>query len=725
MKGSKPMTIKPPSGGALLSSLSGENVGVRNYTIKRNWRRLLDREIRSEGFASFCPRMFDGEIPMPASADDITLSVMLRHPNGRTAIIVGTATTLWKYSGIDDPLYVDDHYVITDYYEDTAVAWTEIGSGFSASGRRWEAVHVNGYLVLNNAVDLPVTYRMTDSEVYPIYELRELAVASVGAIAMFNSVLFCSDIRQIKETPFTELMAAVPGSVDGYVEGIESSGLVEATVNSGVATVAGNRVTAESDDFDSGSGFTFMMNRKIRFINSGIQRNIVGLPVSSTEVDIDGDPLLIEPGVRFYITRPYSNPDYYRDFCIQPKIETLWPDLYAEHSADLNVFIGQRIWWESGESALVKAIFYNQLGEAFFELASDRAIPAGPCSIEPLDAYARFDDASAIDRIQWRNIRSLPEQPRRFGATYPGTIIPSSDILTLDYPVKSVGLNGGDITITGMVSGNLSTHAAYFDGLHLFASAGSVTRFYSSLYNAAAEATTGEQLARVVVDQTGATLASARSSLEKAQVESDADPEDAVLGAAVATASAAVDSAQQAKTDADAALVVAIQASDDADAKLAASEEVEIQLSDAVSTISRQDDLEDDGSAILRALPLRTSLVIYKETSIFLCRQSGSSFVFSPPIKIPVSSALFYRNTLIDVGGNYHLYASENQFCRFDMTNQVPIAVPLIKTCQDVFFDAVSSEVMERVFAADNQITSEIYFAFPSDEADRALVFEY
>lgn len=223
----KPIEAKPQLGGRLLSALSGENIGIWNYEIKRDIRRDLDKEKRSEGDVLFCPKVYDiAGVPSiigPATTDPITLIVQLTHPNNRKMIIVGTATTLWRYYGRENALYYEPVYFEPDYYEETSEAWKEIGSGFTSPARRWEAELLNGWLILNNGVDLPVTYRITDDVVTPIHELRELAIASVGTIVVQNGHLLVMDIRQIKEDKFIELMTPVSSAVAGSVRGAYSS----------------------------------------------------------------------------------------------------------------------------------------------------------------------------------------------------------------------------------------------------------------------------------------------------------------------------------------------------------------------------------------------------------------------------------------------------------------------------------------------------------------------
>ena len=62
-------------------------------------------------------------------------------------------------------------------------SWVTIGTGYSPFGQRWQAVTLNGYLILNNAVDLPCWYIYGDAAVTPMYQLREVVWRGVGRIA--------------------------------------------------------------------------------------------------------------------------------------------------------------------------------------------------------------------------------------------------------------------------------------------------------------------------------------------------------------------------------------------------------------------------------------------------------------------------------------------------------------------------------------------------------------
>lgn len=209
MPRAKPIEIHPAQGGKLMTGVSAETAGAANWTIKRDWRRDLEVEMRAEGYDLFAPNPAAPDQP-PTNRQPITLIAMARRPNGQIAIVVGTQSTIWRYTGVSDIdwSYISSDYISSDYFAQQSGTWMQIGTGFSTNGRRWEAEENNGWLVLNNGVDLPVTYRVEDQSVVPMYELREQGVASVGTIVAFDGILLCMDVRIISD-------AALPGILNG------------------------------------------------------------------------------------------------------------------------------------------------------------------------------------------------------------------------------------------------------------------------------------------------------------------------------------------------------------------------------------------------------------------------------------------------------------------------------------------------------------------------------
>lgn len=157
---------------------------------------------------------------------------------------------------------------------------------------------------------------------------------------------------------------------------------------------------------------------------------------------------------------------------------------------------------------------------------------------------------------------------------------------------------------------------------------------------------------------------------------------------------------------------------------------VPVLASDAEFSTAGFEDLQDDGSGILKMLMLFDQLIIYKETSMFVCQYIGSidqPFAFSIR-RIAVGTGLFYRNTLIlaeTPTETIHLYAGRGMFYRWDLTNQQPMVLPKFESCSDLFFNAANLEDTERIFAFENGETGEICFCFPSSGTTKALCWDY
>jgi len=200
----KSVTARPTDGGQLFTSLSKEFAGPANYVQKLDWRRDLDQEVRREGYDYFSPSgSSDAQGNAFPASSEINLVHMVRRPNGEVAIVVGTKTHLYRYQKSDNVTYAlgdgNGDYFDSEYVDSTPDNWITIGSGFSSSGNRWQAVNINGYAVFNNGVDLPVSYRVEHEEVTPLYELRENGIASVGCMAVYNGILMMGNLDLIDD----------------------------------------------------------------------------------------------------------------------------------------------------------------------------------------------------------------------------------------------------------------------------------------------------------------------------------------------------------------------------------------------------------------------------------------------------------------------------------------------------------------------------------------------
>lgn len=158
-----------------------------------------------------------------------------------------------------------------------------------------------------------------------------------------------------------------------------------------------------------------------------------------------------------------------------------------------------------------------------------------------------------------------------------------------------------------------------------------------------------------------------------------------------------------------------------------------VQTTDSIGSIVGFEDLQDDGSAILKMLPLADQLVIYKDTSIFLGQYLGDPaqpFAFAPR-RIQKEQGLYYRHALWlaeTPTEMFHIYAGRNAFYRFDLTNQQPMILPKFESCSNIFYDQATLENTERIFAAENGITHEILFVWPvrgSYYPEQILLWDY
>jgi hypothetical protein len=180
--------ITPADGGRWMSQSSADTVGVLNYREKVNFRRDGDVEARREGWHKFRP---NASLPQGVQHLNVGEKVWLLaenvRPNSDRCVIAATKTKIYRY-----------RYSTAD--------WLEIGSGFSVLGKRWQVVTIDGYIVLNNAVNLPVSYRVEDSAVVPVKELREKGIASIGWICEYNGFLMGLNIVEIQAASLATVM---------------------------------------------------------------------------------------------------------------------------------------------------------------------------------------------------------------------------------------------------------------------------------------------------------------------------------------------------------------------------------------------------------------------------------------------------------------------------------------------------------------------------------------
>ena len=324
---------------------------------------------------------------------------------------------------------------------------------------------------------------------------------------------------------------------------------------------------------------------------------------------------------------------------------------------------------------------------------SDTYLPTQMAKSDPdgvnglLGAYGPLRDETVVTRIQYRMAYSPIGEPRRWGMVVNGTIAMGSPILTLEYDVQSIAV-GDEIVVTGAgisISSVWANNTSY--------NIGDQVKYDGGIYEAQ---NTGTSSGSNPQDDTGVTWAFISTDSGGNLITTVQSKAGNILTLAASADTAVVDAFVQKSGDS------------------------------ALSPQPGFQDLEDDASQILRMIPLKDRLVVCKDTTFFLGRFTGDTDnPFSFQIAYRGDRTLFWRWTLIIVQGDYLLYAGRNGFYTFDLTTQSPREQEKLSLCENVFFDAISKEDLDRIYSAENRITQEIWFCFPGADIDQAICYDY
>lgn len=272
-----PVEIKATQGGDLITNFSNENVGINNWVVKRDWRRVFDGESRREGDQLFYPNTDKplGFQPYPTTTEPITLIHSARRGNSDTAVIVGTPTSLYRYFSMEDgAIYMetgpDTPVYDPDVFEDSDGDWIKIADGFSPSGHRWEAVDIGGITVFNNGVDLPYSYSLNEFVAYPLFELREQGIAAVGTIEGYNGVLMLADVSELTVAALEDTMI---GRDSGSITATQSGFVVNTSAGFFLSTDVGKSIL-----YDNGQ-----LVRIEEFYNASSVRVNINTPVTGLQ----------------------------------------------------------------------------------------------------------------------------------------------------------------------------------------------------------------------------------------------------------------------------------------------------------------------------------------------------------------------------------------------------------------------------------------------------------
>jgi hypothetical protein len=633
------ITVKPSDGGKLITRAATADAGASNYLVKRNWRRDLTDEIRREGHDYFIPlssesdaqsQPFPVDDSFPADEREINLIYVVRRPNGESAVVVGTKTTLFRFN-VDLSGYVEGEYVEDIYSPDPAGVpyfeepsrWQIIGEGFSENGRRWEVSSIDGETVFNNSVDLPVSYRVEWRFVKPLYELREQGVVSVGTIAEFNGILLCGDVTELTETDLdTYLGLEDSGVITVTQTGFTRSGAITATTST---TLGVTTMTASAPIFTSDDAARFVL------FSDGSQAEI-DVFVNSEEVRLASN-LAITTDRSFIIDEAYNfYPTDVDGFSLIASAPLFTADM-----------VGLDVTFPDGSTRRITKYISTT------HVKTDTTFPAnggvaGIIKWDNPDAYIAKDAFPAsvtMNQRQYKIIWSELNKPSSFA--YRGLVAARNSSRTLE-----------------------------------------IARTMKSI----------QQFDEVIIEGAG----------ESGGVLATIGGISSVKISSVGPGFITLNTTPITSTDAG-----------------------YISKRSAIDSTAGYDDLQDDGSGILKMMPLQNRLVIYKDTTIFLAAYTGDNvkpFVFER-VGIPHDRTLHYRNTLVCINGLAHVFAGRREFYQFDLTTRIPTQVPSADLVENLFFDYANIEDTESIFAADNTNTQEIWIVIPANTADPVLAYDY
>lgn len=620
------LTVKPADGGTLITRAAAADVGAQRYTAKVNWRRDLTDEMTREGWDYFNPLPGEDDFrtfPFPGSTFPINLIHHVRRPNGESAIVVGNATTLYRFNT------VLEGYTTTDYangvldgppgallqpYFATPTRWQIIGAGFDPDGRRWEAVDVNGSTVFSNGVDLPVEYRVEYWEAKPLYELREQGIICLGTIGEDSSILMGGDTTEIDSTDMDTVLGLVTsGTVTVYQSGFDRNRNVNATSTGTVVTAN----TAFFQNSDVGRVIVWSNGKRQTILSRNSETQIVVAP---------GDAVPL--GRTFHITdsQQVSTSNAFK--------------ITASASFFTSEMDGKVLSWPDGSVRTIVEV----VSPTVAIVDSDWPIQAGVVKYDNPKAYLGLENLKTAVNLsrpntplgysqrQYRAIWSELEHPTRFAVRIPCTFEARSNVIAVTRTNRSIktgdvvaiegaGEAGGTLqtTVTGTGPGVIT-----IKDKTVVSGSGSVTRFSS------------------------------------------------------------------------------------------------------IGGTAGYEDLQDDGSAILKIARLQGRVILYKDSNIFVGRYTGSAdrpFEFER-IVASHGRSLYFRNTLVSINNRTHFYAGRNRFYQFDLVSRVPTPIESADYVSNLFYDTANIADTEEIYAADNHLTQEVWITCPSSPT-KTLCFDH
>jgi len=714
---------------------STASLASSNYIEKLNWRGESGREVRTEGFIEF---MIDEGLEYPTGDNnDITLIHRIRRPDGNTALVVGTKTGLWLLHSLVGGGYVEEGVFESGVHASEPIGWIQIGSGFN--GERWEVLDIDEYVVFNNGVDLPVTYRIGDTSVTPIHELRMQGVGAVGSIAELNGHLLVGNILEVNTERMDELLSPLEsGEVTAFQSGHSAmqhgrSGHLRVSIaDDGTAKTHGF-IPHESDIgmvIRLENGVQAVIENNVTFGEEGNQRYQLKFGTNKQEPSgMESGMIVSRFSLEFsgVVTIPnetlYWNPSRY--------------DYEVGESFPSIELVSSRGQFNTATHAVLKASLLN--GNCIVGI---RAL--GVALVTTYSGSYDYTEQGSFGFIFDGDTESPWGQ---------GSIVSSVDLFPVSHLVTISNPDSGDFRFTRDMVGETLVWESGEERTILYWISPTSVAVDSALPVSAAKfmVTNPDAYGRfddkTYVDRTGYRIAysghsrprmwqglsmvTARNESKWLKVKGRFD--HIKIGDELLVAEAGEDGSNLFGT------VVSRTAN-----RILLDTPALNDIKDTPSILAESygfnvgfNDLQDDGSAILQMRKLKGHLVIYKETSIFTASYSGNAnnpfsfrLIYGGANTGDVDRNLRWKHTVVTVGGHYHLYAGRSGFYRIDLTHQMPQEIPALKLVSRSWFKGVRqleeehSGIEPHSFAVDNPITREVWFIF-GQMGGRMLRYDY
>lgn len=196
----KHYSLMVPDGGKLIAgSNSQDTAGATNYVEKINFRRETDGEVRREGWSSLKTSNGGNDV---SSLDTDNAPIRLIHQfeaNSKKVLVAAAGDKIYRLGDDNTWVMIAEGLFNLDEINYSSIM-TTAADDYKLKAKSWEVVLIDGYIIINNGVDLPLMYREDWACAFPLFSLRERGIVRVGTISEFDGRLFIADVEYFDET---------------------------------------------------------------------------------------------------------------------------------------------------------------------------------------------------------------------------------------------------------------------------------------------------------------------------------------------------------------------------------------------------------------------------------------------------------------------------------------------------------------------------------------------